>query len=105
MNEKARDALVVGATGIAGTGAGAVTSAALGNMGLAALGTAVAVPMLPIVAIGAGLGLVVGGAFVLGKHITRRGNGGAARTPGNVPNPSGTPIRGADAAERRRGPT
>ncbi len=49
--------------------AGLVTKAAIGGVGIAAMGTAVAVPM---VSIGTGLGLVMYGAYRLGKQKYER---------------------------------
>jgi len=66
LNENAKDTLIIGATTVAGGAAGAGLTATIGGIGVAAVGTAVA---LPVAAIGAGLGAIIGGVFVLGKRL------------------------------------
>jgi len=57
--------------GAIGTAGGAGISALIGGVGIAAMGTAV---VLPIVAVGAGLGIAGGGCVVLGRRMERMRN-------------------------------
>ncbi len=68
MNDTAADTVTVIGGGALGAAAGWALATAIGGIGLAAIGTAIA---LPFIAIGTGLGLAFGGLFVLGKRIGR----------------------------------
>ena len=74
MNDDARDATTVAAVGAAGAAGGAALTVTIGGIGVAATGTAFA---LPVVAIGTGIGLIVGGRSCWGDAW----NVGAAEAP------------------------
>ena len=63
-----KDATLIASATVGGAALGAVTTAVIGSIGVAAVGTAFA---LPVIAIAAGLGLLGSGLFVLGRRLGR----------------------------------